>query len=59
MEEIHPETSDPSVEFHPKADMTPGYGTEETRQKRKKPGHCSVIISNNSRARPGLCRRPV
>lgn len=36
MEEIHPETSDPSVEFHPKADMTPGYGTEETRQKRKK-----------------------
>ncbi|AKB79655.1 hypothetical protein MSHOH_3172 [Methanosarcina horonobensis HB-1 = JCM 15518] len=50
MEEIHPETSDPSVEFHPKADMTPGYGTEETRQKRKNP----VIAALLSLIIPGL-----
>lgn len=50
MEEMHPETSNPGVEFHPKANMTPGYGMEETRQKRKNP----VIAALLSLIIPGL-----
>jgi TM2 domain-containing membrane protein YozV len=43
MEKTHSEQSDTTANVHSVVDITPGYGVEETRHKRKKPAIAALL----------------